>query len=470
MSGTPVSKEVHYRHRSDTGTVDAAPTWHANEDTSAAITVGTAWRIRAAVENTGTGSDTISTIGATASGGGIIRCGYAAAAWSGLANVINGADAGASADATAVTVQRLTSGTGSFANGVYDENETMSQAVANGNFTEVETGLVMTGGASTQGVGGGETWTCRYDGLTDAPTNTITWTTPETNGTNFQHGNQLGGAGQLVANSATISMTTAADIRANNLVVVAVVCDNNGTTDADHSEISGVTCGGVNMTKAVEFTNGNAAAQAGVTTSIWWLQHGSQINSGSSITATFTTASTSGDANAISAREFVVGSGLTVTVAATNSAVADGANAPSVDATTANVECLRVCAHGSEGGQTLLNAVNQVRASNNTWSLWWTSGALMRGSANNTTATNVAVAVEASISTGTGAASQIGAYSATLDWASVYAAFRADAAGDGQPIVKRAGGVEFMHSLGRHMGKHIKVWFQGLMGGELAHG
>jgi hypothetical protein len=432
--GAPVSRITNYRGRSDTGTVDGTPTWIAAENTSFSVTVGTAFRIRIGLENTGTASDTATSPG-SGTPTGISRCGYDDLSYGSLTLVINGADAGSSADATDVTTQRLTSGTGTWANGVagYDENETFSCAVANGNFTECEFGVVLTGGAATPGVGGGETWTFGVNGLTNAPANHPTFTTPDTNGSDFQHGNQLGGATQKVANAATISMTTAADIRANYLVVVHVVCDNNGTTDADHSEISGVTCGGVAMTKAVEYTNGNAAAQAGVTSSVWWLQHSSQINSGSTITATFANATTNGDANVIQAREYIVASGKTVSVEATNANATDAATQPTaLDATTSNIECLRVCAVGFEDGDTAAKFNEQIRASNRTWSLWWTTGAL--GRTTGTALTDVSSVVEATITTGTGASSQIGAplAAASCDFACTYVAFKAAASANFQ--------------------------------------
>jgi hypothetical protein len=426
MSGTPVSRIVHYRIRTDTGTVDGSPTWAANEDTAGSVTVGTAFRVRASVENTGTASDTINTPVA-ATGTGISRCGYADTNYSNTINVLNGADAGSSADATNVTVQRLTSGTGSFATGAagYDENEVLSTAVANGNFTEVELGMTLTGGASTIGVGGGETWTFGLGGLTNAALNLPSFTTPDTNGSDFQHGAQLGGAAQKVADSATISMTTAAAASSGNLVVVVVACDNNATTDGDLSQISGVTIGGNAATKAVEFTNGQGTAQTGITTSIWYLQLSGALGAGSTITATFANNTTSGDANTIQAREFVVASGKTVTVEATNGQATDGADQPTaLDATTSSIECLRVCAHSLEeggGGQ------NTIRASNSGWSLWWTTGALDRSTG--TAATDISSIVEATVSTGTGASSRIGAI-VSGDWASAYVAFRADAGAD----------------------------------------
>lgn len=421
-SGTPVSRITHYRGRSDTGAVDDVPTWIANEDTAFSVTVGTNFRLRIGVENTGTASDTaVTPSNVTSPRSGIRRCGYADNTFTAHSNVLNGADAGSSADATNVTVQRLTSGTGSFATGTggYDESEAISCTVANGNFTEVEFGLVFTGGASTIGVGGGESWALCVSGLTDEPLNTPTFTTPETNGSDFQHGNQLGGATQAVANSANISFTTEAAARNGNLVVVHVACDNNGTTDADHSEISGVTFNGVAMTKAKEFTNGQGAAQAGCTSSLWYLQiSGGDVAAGATCTATFTTATTSGDANAIQGREFVVASGKTVAIEASATAATDAAQPGALDAATSNIECLRVRAVGMESSAS--TPQNNIRATNNTWSLWWTSGALARS------ATGCTSLVEANISTGTGASSEV-TY-VTSDNASVYVAFRADGA------------------------------------------
>jgi hypothetical protein len=434
-AGTPVSRITHYRGRSDTGAVDGAPSWIAAEDTSFGVTVGTNFRIRIGVENTGTASDTVIAPDATR---GIARCGYATGTFANLANIINGADAGSSADAANIATQRLTSGTGSFATGTggYDESEVISCAVANGNFTEVEFGVVLTGGASTIGAGGGETYTFEVGGLTDASAVVPTFTTPNTNGSDFQHGAQLGGAGQQTANSSSISMTTAAAASANNLVVVVVTCDNNGTTDGDLSEVSSVSIGGNAATKAVEFTNGQGVAQTGITTSVWWLQLGSALGSGSTITANIANATTSGDALTIQAREFIVASGKTVSVEAVNSAATDGTAQPaSIDCTTSNIECLRVAAFGAERIpiSASTDADNLVRASNSAWSLWWTSGALARSSLDND-GTGTGQIVEATISTGTGAASRIGAVSANSDWAACYVAFKATAASSDSPL------------------------------------
>jgi hypothetical protein len=426
-AGTPVSRITNYRGRSDTGTVDASPTFITTENTAFSVSPGTAFRIRIGVENTGTASDTIISPAASA-GNGISRCGYTDVAFGTVASSFNGADAGSSADAANIATQRLTSGTGTFATATngYDENETISCAVANGNFTEVEFGVVLTGGTSTVGVGGGETWTFGVGGLTNAAANLPTFTTPEQTGSDFQPGAQLGGAGQLVANSASISMTTAAAASAGNLVVVTVCCDNNSSSNGDFSEISGVTIGGNAATKAVELTSAGGAAQAGCTVSIWYLQLAGNLASSSTITASFTTATTSGDANAIQAREFVVASGKTVSVEAINSvATAAGSlqQPTALDATTSNIECLRVCANAIEGGSiTQLN----VLASNSNWSLWWTAGALERTSGS---ASAIHSITEARISTGTGAVSQIGAVSGG-DHATAYVAFRADAGAD----------------------------------------
>lgn len=425
MSGAPVSKEVHYRIRSDTGTVDGSPTWLAAEDTAASVTPGNTFRIRCSVENTGTAAETI-----LQAGNGITRCGYAAGSFANYASWINGDTAASSdADATNVTVQRLTSGTGSFASGTagYDEDESLSCNLNAGNFTEVEEGLKLTAGAGgTFGIGAGESITYAFGGLTNAATNTITITTPVSDGSDFQHGNQLGGTSQAVANSATISFTTSAAARSGNLVVVHVACDNNGTGDGDNSEVSGVTFNSVAMTKAVEFTNGQGSAQAGATSSIWWLQiTGGDVASGATVTATFTTATTSGDANAIQAREYIVSSGKTVAVEATNGQAADGVIQPAtIDCTTSNIECLRVVGQAGEGGPG--NADRTVLVSDSTWGFWFTSGALVRSTG--TTAANMCSCVMSTISTGTSAAVSATYGASSIDWALAYVAFRANAA------------------------------------------
>lgn len=418
-SSSPVSKEVHFRIRTDTGTVDASPTWvvGVNEDQACPLPVGSNFRVRVSVQNTGTAADTITTPIFS-------RCGYAGATFATLANVINGADASSSVDATAVTVQRLTSGAGAFETGAagYDENESLSTAVTNGKFTEVEQALVLTGGASTIGVGGGETWIMSLQGLTTAADHPVTWLTYDTGGSDFNPVANLGVFGQRVADSASITLTTIAAASAGNLVVVTVGCDNNGTGDADYSEISGVTINGETATKAVEYTNGQGAAQGGATVSIWWKVLAGAAAQGSSIVASFTTPATNGDVNIIAARAFTVAAGKTVSVAATNQAATDGAAAPSLDATTTNIECLRVRATAFEGNSAgAAGASGQaILATNNKWSLWWSPGNFC-----GTEQTVLALATESTISTGTGDASQFVTGLTTSDNASAYVAFKA---------------------------------------------
>lgn len=423
-AGSPVSRITHYRGRSDGGGVDDTPTWIAAEDTSFGVTVGTAFRIRIGVENTGTANDTINVPDTTR---GISRCGYSSLAYSSLGNVINAADASTDIEGANVTVQRLTSGTGTFANGSLDENEVFAHVINNGNFTECEFGVVLTGGASTIGVGGGETWTFQLGGLTNASLNVPTFTTPDTNGSDFQHGAQLGGTANATADSSSISMTTEAAASSGNLVVVAVAVDNNQTTDGDEGAVSSLTIDGVSATKAIEFCNGQGAAQAGCTVSVWYLQLSGNLSAGSTITANFTN-NTSRDTQCIQAREYIVASGKTVSVEATNTVATDGTTQPSsLDATTSNIECLRICAHAYETGISDANVANSLRASNSSWSFWWTSGSLVRGSIT-VQPTRMTSIVEGTVSTGTGKASQIGGLVTSGDWASAYVAFKATAA------------------------------------------
>ena len=56
-----------------------------------------------------------------------------------------------------------------------------------------------------------------------------------------------------------------------NLLVLALALDNRGTTDGDLGDVTSVTDdGGSTWVKAVEFTNGQTAALAGATVSIWY--------------------------------------------------------------------------------------------------------------------------------------------------------------------------------------------------------
>lgn len=134
----------------------------------------------------------------------------------------------------------------------------------------------------------------------------------------------VGGLGTIgsVVSGTTLVLTTNAQLDAGNVGILTVVMDNVGTTDADHSEVSGVTdSAGNTYTKLHEHTNGQGGAAAGVTVSLWMTRATTNLASGGTVTITF--------ANTIVAKtasfyEFTVGAPLTI--AGSNQNVLDGGN------------------------------------------------------------------------------------------------------------------------------------------------
>ena len=159
----------------------------------------------------------------------------------------------------------------------------------------------------------------------------------------------VGNNGSTSNNQASLTITTSAAVEAGNLLVVIVAVDNNATSDGDDGAVSGVTAGGVAMTKARQHANGNALA-AGCSCSIWYQKRATQLNSASSIVITFGTAANA-DETAASAWEFTTGSSG-VAVENSNASAVDAGAHGSLDATTANIECLRVRATATESATT----------------------------------------------------------------------------------------------------------------------
>lgn len=155
----------------------------------------------------------------------------------------------------------------------------------------------------------------------------------------------LGSVANKTADQSSTALTTSAAAEAGNVVALCVTVDNNQTTDGDEGAVSSVTdsAGGNTWAKAIEFTNGQGAAQAGATISLWYSKLTNQIASAGTITANFTN-NTSRDAVAMSAWEFTIGAGSTLSVAGTNSVADDAVNDPSSLAisTLANAEHLFV--------------------------------------------------------------------------------------------------------------------------------
>lgn len=221
----------------------------------------------------------------------------------------------------------------------------------------------------------------------------------------------LGTANAGTADQTSLVLTTTATLEAGNLGVIVIAIDNNQTTDGDEGAVSGVVdSAGNTWTKGAEFTNGQGAAQAGSTCSVWYKRVTTQLASGGTITASFTN-STSRDASAATAWEFTVGANV-VLEGTPGTLANDGADAGSLNVTTANVECLRIRACAAEGNTAGIATVTST----------WTQFTDSFGGGGGTS--GQAASAEFLISTGTGAASDPTLDNTTRDVASVYIALR----------------------------------------------
>ncbi len=222
----------------------------------------------------------------------------------------------------------------------------------------------------------------------------------------------LGSALSSGNNQTSLTLTTSAAVEAGNLLVVIIATDNDQTTDGASTAVSGVTAGGLPMTRAIEYTNSLGSTQDGAAVGIWYQVRTTQLNSSSSVTASFTSG-TLIDASAMSAWEFTIGANKSVAVAATATLSNDGANAGSLDATTPNVECLRIRAIASESSST--TALTKTAA--------FTAILTQAVSGAGTSATEMGIRGEYLISTGTGEASAPTGGAGAVDHASAYVAF-----------------------------------------------
>lgn len=144
----------------------------------------------------------------------------------------------------------------------------------------------------------------------------------------FASGGSLG-TNQEKTSDTSLVLTTTADLTAGEFGVIGLALDNINTTDADHSEITGVVdSAGNTWAKLAEYTNGNGAAASGATVSVWGVVAGSTLASGGTITVT-TSANTT--AKCIFGHRFTIGAGNDVEVAGSATPVAnDGADAASI--------------------------------------------------------------------------------------------------------------------------------------------
>lgn len=99
------------------------------------------------------------------------------------------------------------------------------------------------------------------------------------------------GTGVSAASSTTFTLTTATNTLADgNFALLTVVTDNTSTADADSSDHVSVSGGTGTWSKLGEYTNGNGAAAAGVTTSVWLFKATGTVSLGTVITITLGTA------------------------------------------------------------------------------------------------------------------------------------------------------------------------------------
>lgn len=229
-------------------------------------------------------------------------------------------------------------------------------------------------------------------------------------------GNSANSTQSSTANQA--STTIAGDgvfsIDVGHLVVMIIAVDNSQTTDGDEGAVTSITdTAGSNVwSKAAEFCNGQTAAQAGATCSIWYCQAVSQITGATTITVNFSNAA-SRDKSCITYRSFTVGAGSTVAIEGTPATLAnDGADPGSLNVTTGLIECLRVRGIAAES-----STATALSPTDGTWTAF--SGQTTAGGGSTA---NMAVRGEFKISTATGAASDPTLFAA--DCASVYVAFK----------------------------------------------
>lgn len=138
MSGTPNSRQNHFRFRTDSDLVDNTPTWAAAEDVN--YYPGTSnFRLRFAIDNTGTGNENVRNLLYSKNGGTYTQV------TTSTSNV-KSADASSSVDNAALATAnfRLTAGAGSAVIGQYDESGTnTASTLITGGYSEYEFGLVL---------------------------------------------------------------------------------------------------------------------------------------------------------------------------------------------------------------------------------------------------------------------------------------------------------------------------------------
>lgn len=221
--------------------------------------------------------------------------------------------------------------------------------------------------------------------------------------------------------TATIASAWAQDV----LMVVVLATDNVTTTDGATNDHTSLTLGGKAFTKAHEFTNGQAAAAAGATVSIWYAVNdtGADIPTGSAFNIALAGAAPGNGAKALCRAIFSKGAGTTITHETTvnGSAVdAGGAGSLAISGLTSR-EHLAIRGYAGEG--------STAGASTPTagWSAFTAAGATTSGGG---AATNIGARAECLISTATSYTSSFTAGMGGIDGASAIVALYEVAAGN----------------------------------------
>src|SRR5215216_1605634 len=142
MSGSPTNRQTHYRHRIDGGVAsDVTEIWGAAQDTDWYPGLGTPFRLRLGMDNTGTGAMVTGPQLRVSKNGGAYQ------AVTTTSTIVKGTDASPTASSASdasltTTTFDLTAGSGTAVAGRYSEagNPTSPKTGA-GNYTEVEFGL-----------------------------------------------------------------------------------------------------------------------------------------------------------------------------------------------------------------------------------------------------------------------------------------------------------------------------------------
>ena len=151
------------------------------------------------------------------------------------------------------------------------------------------------------------------------------------------------------------TFTTSAQLDQNNLGIIVVATDNLTGTDGNNNEHVGITDAASNSwTKAREFTNGQGAAAAGVTVSVWYSKAGANLASGGNVTVDFSGSIT---AKAVTCWEFTMDTTKVIQVDGGADLANDGADAGAITLSgLANIEHLWLRGTGVENNGTTYTA------------------------------------------------------------------------------------------------------------------